>query len=196
MADIVAETERLFLRRECAGDLAIWLEHMNTPEVMDKLGGMQTAEQVAESFARMASTVAEGELPFVFVALKSDDTLIGKCGLSRIDTLVAPEPLRGQIQMGWTLRADYWGQGYAREAAEATLALAFDRFGLATVYGQTSDSNLSSWRLMERLGMCRCTELDYPDPDYPPEHNPTIVYQLDATDWRPRASGEAPDAHD
>jgi len=188
MADIVAETERLVLRRERPGDLALWLEHMNTPEVMDKLGGTQTVEQVAQSFARMASAAAEGELPFVFVALNSNDTLIGKCGLSRIDTAVAPGPLRGQIQMGWTLRADYWGQGYAREAAEATLALAFDRFGLAAVYGQTSDSNVPSWRLMERLGLRRCTELDYPDPDYPPEHNPTIVYRLDAADWR-RAHG-------
>ena len=195
MGEIVAETKRLVLRRERPGDLAVWLEHMNTPAVMDKLGGVQSPQAVAEGFARMAATAGEGALPFVFVALRTDGTLLGKCGLARIEGAVAPPALRDQVQIGWTLRADHWGHGYAREAAEAMLALAFGRFGLAAVHGQTSESNLASWRLMERLGMRRCAELDYPDPDYPPEHNPTIVYRLDETGWRSRLSTEAYPPH-
>ncbi len=186
MAEIVAETGRLVLRRELPGDLAVWLEHMNTPQVMEKVGGVQSPDKVAESFAKMA----DAALPFVFVALKADGTLLGKCGLAPIETPVAPDPLRGEAQIGWTLRADHWGRGYAREAAEAMLALGFERLGLATVFAQTSERNGASWRLMERLGMRRCAELDYPDPDYPPEDNPTMIYRLDAADWRARASGE------
>lgn len=191
MAEIVAETARLVLRRELPGDLAVWLEHMNTPEVMGRIGGVQPPDKVAEGFARMAAMPADGALPFVFIALRADGTLLGKCGLARIETPVAPDALRGQVQIGWTLRSDYWGRGYAREAAEAMLALAFERMRLATVFSQTSESNLASWRLMERLGMRRCTHFDYPDADYPPEDNPTIVYRLDAADWRARVSAEA-----
>ena len=186
MAEIVAETARLVLRRELPGDLAVWLERMNTPEVMEKVGGVQSPDRVAEAFAKMAETAADGALPFVFVALKADGTLLGKCGLARIETPTAPEMLRDEVQIGWTLGADHWGHGYAREAAEAMLALAFGRFGLATVFAQTSERNLPSWRLMERLGMRRRADLDYPDADYPPEDNPTMVYQLDAGDWRTR----------
>ena len=188
MAEFRLETERLILRREAEGDLAVWLDHMNTTEVMGRVGGVQPAENVAEAFRKMARTSAGGGPSFLFVALKSDGTLIGKCGLSRIDTAVAPAALRGEVQVGWTLRTDYWGRGYAREAAEAALALAFDRFALARVYAQTSESNVPSWRLMERLGMRRCAELDYPDADYPPHDNPTMIYGLDAADWRTRAS--------
>jgi RimJ/RimL family protein N-acetyltransferase len=191
MAEVVAETARLVLRRELPGDLAVWLEHMNTPEVMGRIGGVQSPGKVAESFARMAAEPAKGALPFVFVALRADGTLVGKCGLARIETPVAPESLRDQVQIGWTLRSDCWGHGYAREAAEAMLALAFERLGLATVFSQTSQSNRPSWRLMERLGMHRCPHFDYPDPDYPPEDNPTIVYRLAAADWRARVSAEA-----
>ena len=194
-AGIVAETERLVLRRELPGDLAVWLEHMNTPAVMGRIGGVQPPEKVAEGFAKMAEQAAAHAPSFHFVALKSDGTLIGQCGLSRIDTAVAPDGLKNAIQVGWSLRADYWGQGYAREAAEAALALAFGQFGLARVYAQTSESNVPSWRLMERLGMHRCAELDYPDADYPPEDNPTMVYRVDATDWRARASAGAGGAH-
>ena len=69
---VIAETARLVLRREQPGDLAVWLEHINTPEVMGRIGGVQTPEKVAESFAKMAASNAEDELPFVFVALKTD----------------------------------------------------------------------------------------------------------------------------
>src|SRR5688500_8338789 len=185
MADIVAETERLVLRRELPGDLEVWLEHMNTPEVTEKVGGVQPAEKVAESFAKMAADAdAEGALSFYFLARKSDGALLGKAGLSRIETAVAPDELRGAVQVGWTLRADCWGQGYAREAAQAALLLAFDRLGLPRVYAQTSERNSASWGLMERLGMERRADLDYPDADYPPEDNPTMVYRLEAAQWR------------
>ena len=60
MAEIVAETERLVLRRERPGDLAVWLEHMNTRQVMEMVGGVQPAEKVAEGFARMAAAADEG----------------------------------------------------------------------------------------------------------------------------------------
>jgi RimJ/RimL family protein N-acetyltransferase len=180
---IVAETERLVLRREVDGDRAVWLEHMNTTEVMDHLGGPRSPETVAEDFARMASDPDEGLL-FALVALKSDGTLIGKCGLATIDTDAAPAALRGGVQVGWTLRADYWGRGLAREAAQAALALAFERFGCATVYGQSSERNLPSCRLMERLGMLRRPELDYHDPEYDARDNPTVVYSLAEADWR------------
>ena len=190
MAEIVAQTARLVLRRELPGDLAIWLEHMNTPQVMKMVGGVQSPGNVAESFARMAAA-AEGLLSFYLLALKADGTLIGKGGLSRIDTAVAPDELRGAVQVGWTLRADCWGRGYAREAGEAALALAFERLALPRVYAQTSQRNTASWGLMERLGMARRADLDYPDADYPPEDNPTMVYQLDAPDWRARVADEA-----
>jgi RimJ/RimL family protein N-acetyltransferase len=191
MADIVVETERLVLRRERPGDLAVWLEHMNTPQVMEMVGGVQPAEKVVEGFARMAAAAADGGVAFYCLALKTDDTLIGKGGLAPIETPCAPDELKGAVQVGWTLRADCWGQGYAREAGEAALALAFDRFALARVYAQTSQRNTASWGLMERLGMVRRADLDYPDPDYPPEDNPTMVYHLDAADWHASRAPQA-----
>jgi RimJ/RimL family protein N-acetyltransferase len=181
--DIVVETERLILRRERPGDLEVWLEHMNTPEVMEKVGGVQPRENVVESFARIAAGT-EGELAFYFVALKSDGTLIGKCGLARIETALAPEALRGQVQVGWTLRADHWGHGYATEAAQAMLPVGFMRCGLTTIFAQTSERNRGSWRVMERLGMTRLANLDYDDPEYPPEDNPTMVWGLERGAWQ------------
>ena len=63
------------------------------------------------------------------------------------------------------------------------LDFAFGPLGFAKVYSQTSDSNLPSARLMERLGFGRLPELDYVDPLYPPRDNPTTVWRIDASDW-------------
>jgi RimJ/RimL family protein N-acetyltransferase len=190
MADIALETERMILRRERLGDLELWLEHMNTPQVMEMVGGVQPRENVVESLARMAADT-DGEIAFHFVTLKSDGQLIGKCGLSPIDTAVAPAALRGQVQVGWTLRADHWGRGYATEAGRAMLEVAFERSGLAMVYSQTSERNRGSWRVMQRLGMTRLAELDYDDPEYPPEDNPTMVWGITREAWQ-AARAKAP----
>jgi RimJ/RimL family protein N-acetyltransferase len=187
---VVVETERLVLRRELPGDLAIWLEHMNTPQVMACTGGVQPADSVAETFSCMA---ADGVDPvaFHFLERKADGLLVGKCGLSRIDTPVAPDELREAVQVGWTLRADCWGRGYAREAAQAALEVAFGRAGLTTVYSQTSERNTASWGLMKRLGMQRRADLDYHDPEYPPEDNPTMVWSISREAWRAARAREA-----
>ena len=123
------------------------------------------------------------------MALKADSALIGKGGLVRIETEIAPDALRDQVQIGWSLRADHWGHGYATEAARAFLALGFERFELPVIYAQTSERNRGSWRVMERLGMARLAELDYDDPDYPPEDNPTMVWGLRREVWQ-AAQGE------
>lgn len=188
MAEVRFQTERLVLRGEAPGDLAIWLEHMNTPAVMARLGGVQSADQVAQGFARMGAQ-DDGAPGFWFIARKADGMLIGKCGASRIETPTAPEELHGAMQIGWTLRADCWGQGYASEAAAAVLAMAFAADEVDHVFAQTSESNVASWRLMQRIGMTRRADLDYADPDYPPEDNPTMVWQLARADWPPGRAG-------
>ena len=73
--------------------------------------------------------------------------------------------------------------------------MAFARLDLPRVYAQTSQRNTASWRLMERLGMARRADLDYPDPDYPPDDNPTMVYELEAAAWRSRVSAEVSRTH-
>src|SRR4028118_1150250 len=61
------------------------------------------------------------------VECKADRKLLGFCGLKRVNSPGAPNP--GDFEVGWRLREDAWGQGFAKEAAVATLELAFSRFG-------------------------------------------------------------------
>lgn len=181
MAEIIAETARLVLRREAAGDRAIWFEAINSPATMAHVGGVKPRERVEADFDRMAQ---DSEFPWLLVALREDNTLLGKCGIARIEGATVPAALTGEVQIGWTIRADHWRRGCGLEAARAMLDLAFGRYGLERVFAQTSERNVGSWRLIERLGMQRRAELDYDDPDYPAEENPTLIWVLERAAWQ------------
>jgi len=68
------------------------------------------------------------------------------------------------------LREDVWGQGYAREAAEASLAWGWANLDCARIVAITVPANKRSWGLMERLGMSRRPELDFGHTLFPKGH--------------------------
>ncbi len=81
------------------------------------------------------------------------------------------------------MREDAWGQGYAKEAAIASLDLAFDRFGAPHVVALTIPANEASQGLMRRLGMTRREDMDFESADVLEGMGPVVVYCIDAADW-------------
>jgi len=122
---------------------------------------------------------------FWIVERKADGALLGFCGLKRINAPGAG-PITGDFEIGWRLREDAWGEGYAKEAAIASLDLAFERFNAPYVIALTVPGNAASQGLMKRLGMIRRGDMDYVDTRFPHpgDINPAIVYLIDAAHWR------------
>ncbi len=179
MPEIIIETERMILRTEASGDQADWAQHMNTPAVMDHLGGPRELHKIEASFAATAANRARHGFSFMMMQHKASGDLIGNCGIRRVDNPLAPAIMQDGFEIGWSLREDYWRQGFAYEAAKATLDLAFTRFDAKIIWAMTSERNEPSWRMMEKLGMQRRAELDFADPDYAPRDNPTKIYALE-----------------
>ncbi len=184
MAKVVAETVRLRLREWDEADETRFYEVMNTPAVMRFLGGQQTPEEWSAGFHRIRTYQRDFGFTFWIVERASDDAILGFCGLKRAN---APggDAIAGDIEIGWRLREDAWGQGYAKEAAIAVLDLAFARFAAPHVVAITAAANASSQGLMVRLGMIRRRDLDFVDQRFPAdsEVNPQVVYRIDAVDW-------------
>ena len=120
MAEVIAETERLILRTWREEDRAVYLATCNTPSVTRHLDGPATEEDVDAALARIASNQAERGFSFWAIERKADGTFLGYCGLRICDDL--QRPVNGDVEIGWRLREDAWGQGYAYEAARAALA--------------------------------------------------------------------------
>lgn len=190
MTNIAVETDRLILREWGEGDSDRFYEVMNTTAVMRHLGGVQDRDVWDAAKARLDGFQRDFGHTFWIVERKSDGELLGFCGLKRVN--VDGTPLKGQFEIGWRFRETAWGQGYAKEAAIASLDLAFNRFGAPNVVALTVEQNAPSQGLMKRLGMTRRQDLDFDDPRFGPDMNPTIVHSIDAAEWpaaRQRAIG-------
>ena len=91
-----------------------------------------------------------------------------------------------QAELGWSLRPEETGRGYATEAVEAALSICFDDLGLRRVTASCFVANTSSWRLMERVGMRReartVKDALHPDGEWLDGYG----YALLADEWRRR----------
>lgn len=179
------ETPRLLLRDWREEDIEPFLRHTNTPGVMRWLGGvMPEADALMRIRERMMRWQAERGFTFWVVERKEDEAVLGFCGLKLADD--EGTGFRGTHEIGWRLREDVWGQGYAKEAATATLDFAFWTLDLPRVVSLTIIGNEPSWGLMERLGMTRRADLDYEGPAW--AATPVIVYTMEKAQWPARTS--------
>jgi len=181
-ADTIAVTERLILREWRRSDRAPYRTALNTPRVTAYLGGPVSARQSDAGIARIRAAQAASGYSFWAVERRSDGAFLGYCGPKLVrDPSVS---VGGEVEIGWRLREDAWGQGYAREAAAAAMAWAWANLAVSRVVAMTVPANAASWGLMIRLGMTPRPDLDFDHPMFTPDHplSRHVVYAID----RPR----------
>lgn len=144
----ILETDRLVLRWLKADDAAFVLQLVNDPAWLRFIGdrGVQTLEDAAKYIANGPVAMYQ-RLGFglYLVELKERAEPIGICGLIKRDTLE-------DVDLGFAFLPRFWSQGYAFEAASATLALGARTFGLSRILAVTSPDNDRSARLLAKLG--------------------------------------------
>ena len=182
MGDIVLETERLVLRKVTESDAALQDRVLNTPAVMQFLGGVKELHELEAKHSKaMALFTSEG-FGFMMMIEKGTGEMVGHCGMKRVDHPLAPN--LGDHEIGWLVREDRWRRGYANEAMRAVIDWAFGRHEAPFLVALTSEANVGSWKLMEKLGMVRRPDLDFADPEIPTDQNPLIQYSLSPEQWK------------
>ncbi|MEO5937919.1 MAG: GNAT family N-acetyltransferase [Sphingomonas sp.] len=171
------ETDRLILRGWRDGDIAPFHAMGNDPQVMRYLGPPMTRADAQAGADRQNDLIASHGYCFWAVERKTDGVFLGFCGIKP-----GPEgtPVVDELEIGWRLRRDAWGQGYAREAAEAVIAWAWLNTDEPGIAAMTVADNVNSWGLMERLGMRRDDGGDFDHPAVP-DDSPLkrhIVYRI------------------
>jgi RimJ/RimL family protein N-acetyltransferase len=145
----VFETDRLVLRHFTRDDATFILELVNEPGWKKYIGdrGINTLDD-ARTYIENVPVASYEKHGFGLwaVGLKESGELVGMCGLIKRDTLE-------DVDIGFALLSRFEGSGYAREAADATLAYARDQLGLRRVVAITTQDNDRSGSLLERIGM-------------------------------------------
>ncbi len=149
---VFLETERLVLRRFTTADVNLLYDLDSDPEVMRFLtGGKSTPREVIQhdilpAFMRSYEHVAGFG---VWAAIeKASEKFVGWFSFRPKD-----ETDPGNVGLGYRLRKDAWGRGYATEGACALIRKGFTELGVQRVFATTYQDNLASRRVMEKVGV-------------------------------------------
>jgi RimJ/RimL family protein N-acetyltransferase len=172
-------TERLRLRQWRAEDLEPFAALCADPEVMRYFPCTQPRER-SEALARdIAYGIEERGWGLWAVEVRGGAPFIGFVGLSEpgFDAHFTPA-----VEVGWRLGREHWGQGYATEAARASVEFGFRELELDEIVSMTAPGNARSRAVMARLGMTHDPADDFDHPRIPPGPlNPHVLYRLART---------------
>lgn len=119
------------------------------PEVMRYITGKaESAEDTRAMLERVKARWAEDGFSWWAIIELASGRFVGACGIMFLGRDKA-----NPLELGWRLRPDAWGQGFASEAAARIAQFAFDELGAPLVCAICNPQNRASSRVMERLGM-------------------------------------------
>jgi len=144
----VLETDRLALRLISVADAEFILKLLNEPSFLRFIGdkGVRTLEG-ARDYVLNGPIRSYQEFGFglYLVELKAAATSIGICGLLKRETLE-------DVDLGFAFLPEYWGNGYALEAAQAMLTHGKNDYGLDRIVAITDPDNEASIALLKKSG--------------------------------------------
>ncbi|MGH8428523.1 MAG: GNAT family N-acetyltransferase [Gammaproteobacteria bacterium] len=145
---VIAETDRLRLRQLAPSDAAFLCRLLNEPSWLQNIGD-RDVRTVEDAERYIHSKIMESYRTLGFgmnlVESKTGCEPMGVCGLVKRDALPVPD-------IGFAFLPEFWGQGYAFEAASALMRDAEVSLGLNRLLAIVSPGNDASCRLLEKLG--------------------------------------------
>jgi RimJ/RimL family protein N-acetyltransferase len=186
-APIEFETQRLLLRQWRASDRAPFAALNADPIVMAHFPELLTRERSDAMADYCECQIRQRGWGAWAVEIKETGEFVGCVGLNipRDDLPVSP-----CVEILWRMARAYWGHGFATEAAQGALRIAFENLGLPEIVSFTVPSNAPSRAVMERLGM-QMDEATFEHPGVPVGHALRIHcnYRLSRDNWL-RESGQ------
>lgn len=140
------ETDRLILRRLEDADVEEIYRMRSDPDVMRFIRAPQNRLETV-NWLKLVSSRWDGEgIGFCALVEKKNSKFLGWCGLWRLKET-------DEIEIGYAIAKSDWGNGFAAEAARFFLDYAFENLKPERIVAVAEPENLSSRRVMEKLGM-------------------------------------------
>jgi [ribosomal protein S5]-alanine N-acetyltransferase len=145
---VILETSRLLLREFIPQDADALAAVLGDPVTMQYYPAAFDRRGVEEWIERNRDRYQRDGHGMWAMLLKESSELIGDCGciLQELED-------RNEIEVGYHVRRDLWGNGYATEAAQACMQYAFTRLGVGRVISLIRPENVQSIRVAEKNGL-------------------------------------------
>jgi ribosomal-protein-alanine N-acetyltransferase len=181
-------TARLLMREWQERDLAPYAALNADPEVMRHFPSTLTAVQSDEMVQRIVAGWEQRGHGLWAVERRDTGAFIGFVGLTSPGWQTWFTPC---VEIGWRLDRRHWGQGFAPEAAHAALAWGFDNVDLPKdeIVSFTTEANINSRRVMEKIGMHHDPSRDFDHPLLPDwAARRHVLYAIDRREFGERVA--------
>jgi RimJ/RimL family protein N-acetyltransferase len=140
------ETERLILRKFEERDIDAIFAMRSDADMMRFIREPQNRDETISWLKLVSSHWKNEKVGFCAVIEKASGQVIGWCGLWRLKET-------GETEVGYAIAKEYWGRGFAAEAARCFLEYGFTELNLEKIVAVARPENTASRRVMEKLGM-------------------------------------------
>ena len=147
-SESILETDRLSLRKLASDDLDSLKLILQDENVMYAYEHAFDHEEVRDWLNRQLQRYERDGFGLWAVILRETGEFIGQCGITFQE---CHEDMVHEV--GYLFRHDFWGKGYATEAANACKSYAFQHLETSKLYAIIRDMNTPSKRVAERIGM-------------------------------------------
>ena len=145
----ILETDRLLFREFTTEDAPLILQLNSDPEVV-KYVHEHPVSNLVMALANITDRILPQYALYGYgrwaVHIKETHEFIGWCGIKY-------RPESAEIDLGYRFQKKYWGNGYATEAAKATLQYGFSQLQLPIITAHAHIENLASLKVIENCGM-------------------------------------------
>jgi RimJ/RimL family protein N-acetyltransferase len=164
-------TARLLLTRMCESDLAVFCRMYRDPVVMATLGGVRSDDVTRDYLDKHLAHWRQFGFGWWVARELATGRFVGRGGLRHwmIDG-------RDEIEVGYGLMSEFWGQGLATELAAASVRTAFEALGHSELVCFTMPTNTASRHVMEKVGFRYERDMIILD-------LPHVLYRLTKLEW-------------
>ena len=170
-------SERLGFRTWKEEDIQVYAEMNQDPEVMKYFPQEFWLDHAksAKSIEGFMNHYHQHGFTYFAVDVIDENRFIGFIGMKTIsyDVFFAPA-----IDIGWRLRKDFWGRGYATEGAKRCVEFFFENFKYDRLVSLTPTKNKASWNIMEKIGMQKITTFMHPMVEKDDPLSEHVLYEL------------------
>lgn len=169
------ETTRLRLRGWQETDLIPFIEMNKDEDVMRYFPKTLSADETLAFYQTIQAEFDEYGYGLYAVEEKETRDFIGFIGFHHATFDASFTPC---IEIGWRLKKEAWGKGYATEGAKACLQHGFEKLGFTDIYSFTAIINTPSIQVMKKIDMKQVQTFNHPKVNELSPLRKHILYQL------------------
>ena len=176
----IITTDRLIIRNWLESDISSLVQMNKDQDVMRYFLSTMSDEESIDLYNRIIAHFNKNGFGLYVVEAKDNNEFLGYTGFMKADFESDFTPC---IEIAWKFNKQFWGKGFATEAAKACLEYGFSKLHFEKVHSFTSIHNKKSEAVMRRIGMSKTGEFNHPKVPVDNELRLHVNYVIEKEDY-------------